>query len=60
MALKLFIVLMTCTALVVECSHFRGGIVQWSPVNSFSFDGQVNNNDYCMQALIYNLFLQCK
>ena len=38
------ITLWSCLIGLTSASHFRGGLVTWSPVDAVNFDGRVHNN----------------
>ena len=50
MAVKWIIAVIALTLTgVVQSSHFRGGIVQWRPLNAQNFDGRVRH--MCINTL---------
>lgn len=41
MATRLFWIVLVYTTMVVDSSHFRGGIIQWHPSDPSNYNGQV-------------------
>ena len=61
MAIKWMIAVLVLTLTgLVQSSHFRGGIIQWRPLNAQNFDGRVCHMQHCnfLSPLTYILPLQ--
>ena len=46
------LIIFTVAAHLVSSSHFRGGVIQWRPINSNpgSFDGRVSLDYYSVKS----------